>query len=420
MEVLNSKMSYYQNEGQYVLTRDQARQIAENRTNELLSKHIKVATWFNPETRTWWRANNPNIEDEPQYDVKIATAKQIGLGQLGLRGGAVQNGTMTSGELDHALYSDIMPEFLDQAVRFNEDVEKVRRDPDLALKGGGFITASSYPELANIMVDSNMLELFVRDFILEQAVDSKAWSKTTYTGYQYTPYLNEGNLGENDIIDARSISYNKIETKLKKAQGHVAASKWADLAIRDRPFVEDNFKLINADFPRIFDSEIASALTQFGAQALVGGAFDIIAPGDFHSTNKPTQTFRAGSATIRATGGVSNTMVMNSATWEELSFNTWMRDANVVFGGVGPMQNAGTRTVTSSKLPGYTIYISETVADGKIFQYWKEGVLFLNGPTRTSTVDDNLRWKVSQLVDKWYGIIVRNASLGVEISGIFT
>jgi hypothetical protein len=408
-------MSYNYNNEQVVLTANQARSIAEQRTNELLSKHIKTTTWFDPVRKMWFKANNPTIDDEPQYDQYVASAKQMGVGRNALRAGSIKGNNLSSTEIDNALYKGISNEFLDEAVRLNSDIDKLKQNPDLALKGGGFITAESYPTLANVMVDTQILELVARDFILEKAVNSKAWSKITYKGYNYTPYLNEGGLGENDIIDARSISYTPIETTLKKAQGHVAASKWADLAIRDRDFVQDNFSIINADFPRIFDAEIAAGLTQFGTQAVVGGAFDVIAPGDFHSTYIPTKTFRAGSVTIRATGGVANTMVMNSKTFEALSLNTWMRGGAVVFGAIDPMNNAGTRTATNSLLPGYTIYISEGVPDATIYQYWKEGILFLRGPTRTSTVDDNLRYKVSQIVDQWYGLIVRNTSLGVKI-----
>jgi hypothetical protein len=403
-------MSY---NSQYVLTAEQASQLVEQRTNELLAKHIHTTTWYDPERNIFFKANNPLIENEPQYDIKICDGELVGAGYpTAIRGGSMG---ATPTEIDNARYNGIADEFQDEAIRFWKDIDNYRKDPQL--RAGGFLTAQSYPSIANVMVDTSLLELFVRDFVLEQAVTTKPWSKIEYKGYSYQPYLNQGNLGENDLIDARSITYGTITAKLKKAQGHVAASKWASLAIRDRDFVADNFSIINADFPRIFTLEIANGLTGFNNQAVVGGAFDIIAAGDFHHTNIPTKTFRVVSKTIRDAGGSANTMAMNSKTFEALSLNTWMRSGAVVFGAVEPLTNAGARTATHTLLPGYTIYIDETLPDGTIFDYWKEAAVFLRGPTRTSTVDDNLKWKTSQVVDQWYGFFLRNASLGQEITG---
>lgn len=401
-----------------IYTEEQVRQLARDETNRSLKKHLKSTTWFNPVESKFYEADNPNIENEPQYDRYVADGKTFGYGvsQLNTKGAG-----LNSTEIDNYQYGGIANEYLQQAQLMWEDFAKLKKQMkgDFtsadAIKGAGVITTQSYPALANIMVDSQVLELLARDFVLEQAVTRKTSDKLTWTGYNITPYLNEGDLGELDLIDARELSYEQKQISLKKAQGHVAASKWAEMAIRDRPIVQDNFSIIDADFPRIYATEIAAGLTAF-ADVGATGQYDVIGAGDFHSTTIPQNDFLTHSATIRTAGGRANTLAMNSSVFQALVQNTFMRAGDVTFAAVPALTNTGSRTATHSMLPGYSIYIDELLPNSTIYQYDKQGIIFIQGPSRTSTVDDNKNWIVSQIVDHWYGVGLRATSFGIEIT----
>ena len=400
-----------------IYTEQQVQAIARETTNNLLRKHLKSTVWHNPVTNTYWEANNPEMDKVPQYDRFVCNGSVFQNNVSELKGASALG--LTSTEIDNRQYGGIANEYLEQAKQMWADFDKLKKESggniDAAIKGAGIITTQSYPALANIMVDAQSLELIARDFVLEQAVTRKTSDKLVWTAYDRTPYLNEGDLGELDMIDAREISYTQIQATLKKAQGHVAASKWAELAIRDRPIVQDNFSIIDQDFPRIFAQEIATLLTGFGDIAATG-QYDVIGASAFHSTTNPKIDFLTHSGTIRTAGLVANTLAMNSSVYQALFDNTFMRGGDIVFSPSPVHTNAGSRTVTSSQMPGYTIYVDELLPNSTIYIYAKEGVNFIQGPSRTSTVNDDKQWIVSQIADRWYGSKIRASGFGVEMT----
>lgn len=392
------------------LTEDKVNAIIE----EKLAKKTKTTTWWKPENNTYWSTKNPD-PNNPHYDVFVCNGSTIGTGLNALKGASAKD--LSSTEIDNYRHGAISPEFLDQSNRFWSDVDKAQKmNARGETLGAGVITTQDYSDIANVMVDATSYEKIARDFILEQAVTKKSWNKLVYTADDYTPYLNEADMGENDVMEPRSIDYDRVQLQLLKAQGHVKASKWAELAIRDHNVIQDNFSIVDADFPRIFATNIATNLLGFADNA-AAGAYDVIAGGAFHSTTNPMTEFLLDSSTIRTAGGVANTIALNSKTYQALVQNTFMRVGGSVISTVPALTNAGARVVTHPLLPGYTIYIDELLTNGHIFVYDKRGFEFIQGPTRTATLNDDYNYFVSQIHDRWYNSFIRITGWGSQQTG---
>lgn len=401
-----------------MLTEDQVNLINDKIDEKIQQAKIKATvTWWNPETNTYWRSRHPG-DPNPRYDIFVANGKDVGVGVRALKGASANN--LSSTEIDNYRYDGISPEFLNQANMFWSDIDKVKKMASQGQPlGAGVITTQDYADIANVMIDATSYEKIARDFILEQAVTVKNWSKLVYTADDTTPFLNEEDMGENDVMEPRTIDYDRVQLTLIKAQGHVKASRWAELAIRDHNVVQDNFSIVDADFPRIFATNIATTLLGFTDNP-AAGAYDVIAGGAFHSTTNPTTEFQADSAAIRTAGGVGNTMAMNSKTWQVLVQNTFMRTGPSILGAIGPFENAGARTATHPMFPGYTMYIDELLTNGHIFVYDKRAVEFIRGPTRTATLNDDYNYFTSQIHDRWYNSHIRISGWGSQQTNTVT
>lgn len=395
------------------LTAESVNQLIE----EKLAKKTKTVLWKDPVKNAYYRTNNPDMK-APHYDEYIGNAGVFEAGLSKLKGASAQN--LSSTELDVNRYRGLSQEIVDQANHFWSDIDKVKKAAaNGQTLGAGVITTQDYSDIANIMIDATSYEKIARDFILQDAVTSKRWNKLDYTADDTTPYLNEPDMGENDVMEPRSIDYDRVTLKLIKAQGHVKASKWAELAIRDHNVIQDNFSIIDADFPRIFATNIAVTLTGFANNA-AAGAYDVIGASAFHSTTNPMTEFRVDSAAIRVAGGTANTMAMNSTTFQVLTQNTFIRPGISIFGQVPPFQNTASRVATNPMFPGFTIYIDELLTTGDIFVYDKRGVEFLEGPTRTATLNDDYNYFVSQIHDRWYNSHLRLSGFGSQQTGTVT
>lgn len=393
--------------------------LTEDRVNDLISeklaKKTKTVLWKDPKTNSYYRTNNTDIR-EPHYDEYIGNASIFQAGLNNLKGAS----DLSSTQIDYNRYNGLSSEIVDQANHFWSDVDKAQKMAQQGQKlGAGVITTQDYSDIANIMVDATSYEKLARDFILQDAVTNKKWNKLVYTADDITPYLNEADMGENDVMDPRSIDYDRLQATLKKAQGHVKASKWAELAIRDHNVVQDNFSIIDADFPRIFATDIATTLLGFADNA-AGTAYDVIASGDFHSTKNPMTEFLADSAAIRTAGGMANTVALNSATYQALTQNTFIRPSSSILGAVPPFANVASRVATNPQFPGYTFYIDELLTTGHIFVYDKRAVEFIEGPTRTATLNDDYNYFVSQIHDRWYTSLLRLSGFGSQQTGTTT
>jgi len=267
-----------------------------------------------------------------------------------------------------------------------------------------------------------MNTLVNRDFILLQAVTRKSWDKLTYTADDITPYRNTFGLAELDTSPSRSISYSTTTIALKKAQGHVSASRWLDLAIRRRNIRQDNESIINDDFERGFTAEMLTTLATATDNA-VAGAWDTVATGAFHMTNDPYADIYKDATTIRTAGGKANTLIMNSQTYYTLAKNSWMRTSagtSVVSAGPGTIPVGTAGPITHPALPGYQIFIEETVAKGDIYILDRRGALWLDGPRSTRIVEDNAHNVVDTYSDYWYGSGLRVSTFIIQETGTVT
>jgi len=383
------------------------RQIASN----VYAEKKMTTTWYNPETDTYHQAINPH-SDEPSYGPQITKPGEWTKAKNSLK---IMGGSASSTDKDHYTYQPFRNEFLPQAVNFNSALDKY-------LVGAGTISLADYPLMTDTFVDSTVYDLVNRDFILLQAVTRKNSAKLTYTADNRVPYRNTFDLGEFDVANSTSISYATVTTNLKKAQGHVSISRWIDLAVRRRNIREDNESLIDADFERGFVAEMLTTLGLFTDDA-VAGAYDVIAGGAFHMTNNPFADFYTDAQTIRTAGGKANVLIMNSQTLYTLSANSWMRSGSgtsVVSQGPA-VTPAGTQgPITLASLPGYQIYVEETIAKGTIFILDRRGAEFIDGPRSTRIVEDNMHNVVDTLSDYWYGSLRRVTTWGIEMTGSVT
>src|SRR6185369_4028398 len=180
-----------------------------------------------------------------------------------LQGGSA---SQSSTEVDKMRYDIFTNECVDQAVNFYDRMDKARKmyhqNKDMGqFLGAGTITAADYSGIGNVMIDQEVLDLITREFVILDAVTRKSWDKLVYTFDKRTPYRNTADLGELDVSASRSVAYTRGSITLKKAQGHVSKSIWANLAVRDHDPVGDTASIIDADFERIFSTEVATALT---------------------------------------------------------------------------------------------------------------------------------------------------------------
>lgn len=388
-------------------TEQAMRRIASN----VYAEKKMTTTWYNPEKDQYHVALNPHSE-KPDFEHDPAITKE-GMwtkARQQLAGGSA----LSSTDKDHITYQPIKDEFLPQFVAGYDAINK-------GLVGGGTISTAEYPLMTDTLVDSTVYDLVNRDFGLLPAVTRKPWSKLTYTADNLTPYRNTFDLGEFDVANSTSVSYATITIPLKKAQGHVSISRWVDLAIRRRDIRGDNERIIDADFERGFTAAMLVTLATATDNA-VAGTYDAITAGDFHMTNNPFADLFTDATTIRTAGGGANTMIMNSQTYYTLANNSWMREGGTSVVSSGPpIQPVGTAgPLTLSKLPGYTIYIEETIAKGDIFVLDKRAAIFLDGPRSTRIVEDNMHNVVDTISDYWFGTGLRVSTWIIQQTGTVT
>src|SRR6187551_853047 len=169
--------------------------------NEKLAKKTKTVLWKDPSTNSYYRTNNPDTRT-PHYDEYIGNAGIFTAGLNTLKGAS----DLSSTQIDYNRYNGLSYEILEQANRFWSDVDKAQKMAQQGQSlGAGVITTQDYSDIANIMVDATSYEKLARDFILQEAVTNKKWNKLVYTADDITPYLNEADMGENDVMDPRSI-----------------------------------------------------------------------------------------------------------------------------------------------------------------------------------------------------------------------
>lgn len=384
-------------------------QAMRNIASSVYAEKKMTTTWYNPEKDQYHVALNPHSET-PDFEHDPAITKE------GMWSKARQSltGAGSSTDKDHFLYQPIKDEFLPQFVAGNQAIDKM-------LTGAGTISMADYPLMTDTLVDTTVYDLINRDYGLLPAITRKPWSKLTYTADNLTPYRNTFDLGEFDVANSTSVSYATITIPLKKAQGHVSISRWVDLAIRRRDIRGDNERIIDADFERGFT---AATLTTLGTATddAVAGAYDVVAAGAFHMTNNPFADFYTDATTIRTAGGSANTLIMNSQTYYTLANNSWLRTGgtSVVSQGA-PLQPVGTAgPLTLAGLPGYRIFIEETIAKGTIFILDSRAAVFLDGPRSTRIVEDNMHNVVDTISDYWYGVGLRVSSWILEMTGSVT
>jgi len=401
-------------------------QIADQR---IASKSAQT-TWYDPVRKQYFIANDPT-STKPDYGIAITKAGKLeGMDRSRYtRPAVIQQltgaGIQSSTELDKSRFDIFTNELVDQAVMFYERMDRARNEyhntgDEGRFLGAGTITAQDNAVVANVMVDQTVLDLVTRDFILLDAVTRRSWDKLVYTFDTRTPYLNTGGLGELDMSPPRAVKYARSSISLKKAQGHVSVSIWASMAIRDHDQAADSQSIIDADFERIFATDVASSLTGFTDNA-TAGAYDVIGSGAFHSTTNPALMFDEDSLTIKTAGGRADTLVMNTKAYRALIQNTFMRlSGNPTLALGVAMPPAGTIRATHQLLPGYTIFVDELATADNLLIYDKRSPVFIEGATSMRNIELNYGQIKDTVSDRWYGSGLRVQTWGIEETNIVT
>lgn len=401
-------------------TDEQLAQIRNEASNVYANKKM-TTTWYKPSKGQYFLALNPHSPD-PSFDIPITKPNEMKTSKQALR---KLGGSASSAEIDKYKFRPIRDEFLNQAVGLNQALERIAKEyeqtgDESKLLGAGTITAQDYPAIANVMIDTTVEELVVKDFVILQAFNRKPWDKLTYGFDSKTPFRNTYGLGELDVADSKSIAYGRGSIPMQKGEGRVSLSIWVKLAIRDHDIEGDNTGLIEQDWDRGFSNEAATTLQLYTNQA-AAGAYDVLAGGAFYHTTNPAVRFETDTLSIRTAGGMADILVMNAKTFRILTDNAWMRpNSATIFGSTENFDKTKTRVLTYAKLPGFTIYIDETMPTGSIIIADRRGHIWLDGPRSNRIVESNFGNIVDTLNDRWYGSGIKFSGFGVEETGTTT
>lgn len=386
-----------------------------NALSTALDKVRNNAVWFNPLESTFNEANNPK-STVPDYGPVVAKLENLSNSTKELQLAKALGYKLDSTEIDRATIAPYTKPYQNNAVLFWDGVRKVRKGE---MKASALITQQGYTVIANTQIAyGSMLNLTNYDFILDQLATPfrTDWVKTHFP--QIFSFRAAEDIGENDVSSPQSVDYTLTPFTLKKAQAHVQASRWASMMPRYFDPVSDSFGLIESDFPRIINTDLATTLGTFPSDASLG-AWDVIGGGAFHHTNKPQRDILDQETTIDSAGGQADTIVVNPLTAQVMNENTWLRLSGVL-SGIPAQTGVNPKLMGHSLLPRYTIGVERAtlIANQLAFVYDRRGLLKFIGPRRSATYDKTPENVEAQIVDVWYGSAVRASALGIKITGV--
>jgi hypothetical protein len=385
----------------------------DNAVDRRLALKSAHTIWYNPREKMHYldRTNSPR----PNYDIPMADFGEY------LDNKERTKGASSATIEDSLRFAHIKEEFQDLYVQMYDTWKSLGRQGKA--KSAGVITMKDYPAIANQIVSQETLDLTVRDFSLEGNASTTKTATTIEIALpdRITGALWSTDLGEFDISDTVNIAYAAATTTLRKAQVHVASSVWVNMVERRHDVVADTLRLARAEEPRIMEQAIGTILSGFTDTA-AGGGWGTIGATAFHSTTNPLVLIYANQNLISAAGGEANTLVMSPLSYQTMINNTFMSGVVGTPMGYGqPVStptSSNTRVVNHPKLPGYSIVISRAVADGLVFQFDKQTVWSITGPTRTGTYEKNPGYVEGTILDRWYGAAIVEPTLGREITGM--
>ena len=376
-----------------------------------LDKQRNNSIWYRPSNGKFYEADDPHA-NRPSYDKEVADSSLIFAGRNTVRGMAARGYYLSSTEIDKTKMQPFTNEFSDKALRFFSAMDKVKKGE---LSMYALITTADYAPIFNTQIAASAIDLTNRDFVLDQVatVQRTDFIQTFYP--TITPFRNKYPVGENAVTDPMSVDYALVPIFLQKGQGHVQWSRWATMTPRYFDPVADSRALIDADFPRLINTDLAQTLTLLTDNA-AAGSWKTIGGSAFYHTFHPTADIFDTAKAVRGAGGRASLLVMNSYTFYIMLENAWMRQGGLLtgspaFGGNNP------RIVTHPLLPGYVIAIEELVADGDVFELDPRTFLRIIGPARSATYDKTPEYVAGQIVDNWFASALRITTWGEQITG---
>ena len=270
----------------------------------------------------------------------------------------------------------------------------------------GMMTTADFPIMQLVTTFTDILNVEQRVFSLDQAATQKQTNVLKIAVAEYNRFGITEEIGELETPDTRKGNFSTATFQLGKAGGHIA---WSD-EFSMVNWIDDPYRYASqnmaSDIVRVKVKKIATALAT--ATITTGGtswtAFQT-APSD-RSTANPMLQILTAAKEIDANYGVANILAASQLTFNAYLGNTFVQPLIATPQDISPLVG----TVNGPKgMPGYTLYIDRTIADGIMYIYARDALWFIQGPARTSTYRDELPGAQGVLYRDWHKAVVRKA-----------
>lgn len=359
--------------------------------DERTGKKVKARTiyaGYDNETHPTWDYPAVNID-------KLVKAKAV----------LDQGESASNTEVDQALNDPFYPEFQEPLKYYNDVV--------LADESAAAIhTSQDFPLLNNITIAGQVIVNQLTQFPLLDAVNVENTTDLIFRRYLGTGFDLDALVGELGTTDPKKMSFTKQEWYTRKSGGEI---QWSDEHEMMNYFINP-LQLARGQFSiganKIKNNKIVKALAAFSTTA---GA-DVTTFTGEHSTNNPLIPIATVRKLINYTNfGNVDTGVMNSTTYFAILSNTNIRG---IQGTQGMVPENGAR-VTIPGVPGISIILDESVADGKFYLFDRALALVrIQGPVRTEQYRLAREGGSGLVYRDWNDIQLRDLTKARTITGL--
>lgn len=344
-----------------------------------LRKHGTI--WYAPNKSPEWVGNqlvqprtvyvcNEDRYGNPDFASPALSVDKLRAGQeLKQKLGATASAT----ELDEANYNPFYPEWVDDAVAFNDSRQG---------KTAGAITSQDFTSIQQIVLTGALVNQEERTFVLQNALTQQATANISIIIDTYHRFTIGEEYKEMDQVEARQGSFTRATFKLSKTVGHVSFQDDFFMDTRYHDVKAIHLANMNSDFTRVKVKKIGAVLLT--ADAVTGTDWSTMT-GE-HNTNNPLIDFEKAVRAVDANYGTINTVASNTRTYQYFDVNSWTKDK-----GTGPVVGPNENPRTVGAIPGLggaTWYLDNSLPDTKVLAFDKSATLMLQGPTKSAQYRD--------------------------------
>ena len=337
----------------------------------------------------------------PHFDIKVMNGNAYVEGKQTLRTASAKPGTVSTTELDKAMYSAFTPEFQDKFAEYNSAI----------LKTAGVITSKDFLGITTTVVQGELLDLDKRNYVLPQAVSTIQTDELEFQIDSYNRFQVAEDVGELELTPERAGQITSQTFGLKKDQGHIAWTQTFSQRTRRHNMLQLHARNVADDFERVTSERIATKLISFTDISAAGG-WNTINTTYGRSTNDPTNDISAAMATIRNNGGVANRAASNNAAYQVYAKNDFIKGAGTAVGNVAVGEGV---YGNPPALPGFTWYVDELLPAASVFIYDVNGIVHIVGPRRTANYSRPELEISGIVINNFDNTVIRTAGFGRQI-----